>query len=149
MCAKRASDKLGLGMSQTNWNYEWHVDLIGVLLSGLAISYLGYLGLRDSETGQIRNLKVLAFAVILHSGSYLLSFLLLFKRKQYRKIPSWILMAVLGSVLCAATFRLPISDMYVDGVAIVIVFFSLFALVLMGAVHLVYYFLKSISSQPH
>lgn len=129
-------------MSGANQSSAWYVDLIGVLLSSMAISYLDYLGFRDSMTGEVRNLRGLVFFIALIFGSYLLSYLLLFKRNEFLKISNWILIALVGSVLCSITFRLPLNDIELESASVRIFFFSIIASVLMGFVRLIYWISK-------
>jgi hypothetical protein len=133
-------------MSGAKQSSDWYVDLIGVLLSSMAISYFSYLGSLDSSTGEIRNPKALAFTIVLNFGSYLLSYFLMFRRSNYFKI-NWIFIAIGGSVLCSITFRLPLNDVYLEGVLIGTFFFSLIALGLMGSVRLLYWILNRAAHQ--
>jgi hypothetical protein len=128
-------------VSEAKHDGDWYVDLIGILLSSTAISYLSYLGFRDSMTGEVRNFKALVFTIVLIFGSYLLSYLLIFRISDYFKI-NWIFIAVGGSVLCSITFRLPVKDVYLEGVLIGTFFFSLIALALTGSVRLIYWILN-------
>jgi hypothetical protein len=134
-------------MSESEQNYDRYADLIGVVFVSMAVSYLGYLGLRDSETGEIRYLNILLLSIVLHFGSYLLSYFL-FRRDHYLRIPRWVLVALTGSVLCAITFRLPVNDVYLDGVLVGIMIFSLIALMVMGAVRFIYWLLRRAHSEP-
>jgi hypothetical protein len=129
-------------MKETKQSTSWYVDLVGIFLSASAISYLSYLGLRDSVTGEIKNMKVLAASLILHFGSYLLSYLLFFKRNDFLKIPNWALIAFVGSILCSITFRLPVNMIDIDSIAVLAFFFSLFSLGVMGFVRLIYWMAK-------
>jgi len=116
--------------------YSKGVDLLSVILTCLVISCFSYITLKDSETGKIRDLKILIASLVLHWTSYLLPYLILLIREHYFKMPRWVLIAFFGSLFCAATFRLPIYDLYFEEVVLGLVFFGGIALVIMGSVRL-------------
>ena len=93
-------------------------------------------------TGEIKNMKVLVASLILHFGSYLLGYLLLFKRNDFLKIPNWVLIAVVGSILCSITFRLPLNMFDLDSIAAGAFFLSLLSFGIMGCVRLIYWIAK-------
>jgi hypothetical protein len=126
-------------MNEYKDRHSWMVDLIGVILTSAAISFLGYLGMSDSETGEIEDVKALAYSIVLHSGSYFLSYLLLLNRDRYFNIPRWILVAIIGSILCSITFRIPVNHVYLEGIFVGIWLFGAIALAIMGSVRLIYW----------
>jgi hypothetical protein len=76
-------------------NY-WYLNLLGMLASGL---FIGYERQVTADSGD-RFLDKILVSMFIADGSYLLAFLLFPKRETVYKVPSWVLMAVLGSAIC-------------------------------------------------
>jgi hypothetical protein len=125
-------------MNGANQSGDWYVDLIGVLLSSAAISYLTYLRSRDSSTGEIRNPKALTISITLIFGSYLLSYFLLLMRNDHLKI-NWILISAFGSLLSSIAYKLPLDNIHLGDVAGLALFFGLITLFLMGFVRIIHW----------
>jgi hypothetical protein len=131
-------------MREAQSECPWYVDLIGVLLSASTISYLSYLGLRDSETGEV-NPRILILSVALHFASYLAVYLLLLKRDDFLEVPNWPIIAIVGSVLCSISFRLPVNLFDLDAISFRAFLFSIITLVFMGCVRLLYWLIRNSS----
>ena len=129
-------------MKEAKQNAGWYVDLVGVFLSASVTGCLSYFGMRDSMTGEIRNMKVLVVTFILIFGSYLLSYVLLFNRNDFLKVPTWVLIALVGSILCSITFKLPVNMIDLDSIVTGAFFFILFSVEIMGFVRLIYWIAK-------
>lgn len=120
-------------------------DFIGVSLAGLLIGYERQL-LADS--GQYDFNKVFV-SMLIAGSSYMLAFVL-FHRSQSLRVPSWILVSVVGSILCflnlhvikfvidnwsnGNTFNL---KNYIIGFFIITPIYSFIALIIVGTIHYV------------
>ena len=120
-------------------------DLVGVILTNFVISYISYLGSRDSFTGEIK-LKHLVFKLLMHWGSYLIVYVILIRRNHFFKVPRWLLISLMGSLLAAVTFGLPFRDADLEGVAARLMIFGVIALIVMGVVRAVFWLFKRMSS---
>jgi hypothetical protein len=70
-------------------------DLLGAVTAGL---FIGYERQRLADSGEYLPDKIL-ISVLIAGGSYLLAFVLCNGRKLF-KLPSWFLVAVVGSAIC-------------------------------------------------
>ena len=75
---------------------HWYLNLLGMIASGL---FVGYERQVIADSGD-RFLDKIIVSMFIAGSSYLLAFLLFPKRETVYKIPSWVLMGVLGSAIC-------------------------------------------------
>lgn len=74
-----------------------YLDLSGMLFSGLVI---GYERQRIADSGELIPDKIF-ISMLIATGTFLLAFLLLYGWLRQRKVPVWIVRALVGSTLCS------------------------------------------------
>ena len=77
------------------------ITLISVLTAGL---YVGYDRQIIADSGDL-NLQKVYISVFIGGVSYLIGFLFLFWKDSFFKVPNWIFIIFLGSLICAIAMR--------------------------------------------
>lgn len=74
-----------------------YIDLCALLISGFLIGYYGQI---SADSGERYTEKIL-ISMLISGSSFFLSYILLSRTSDYyKKIPKWIQMCFLGSILC-------------------------------------------------
>ncbi len=77
-------------------NHGWYFDLLGAVIVGLLI---GFFRQKIADSGEVDAYKI-ATSMFLASCSYISVCLLLPKQTRIYKLPRWVWVALLGSVVC-------------------------------------------------